>query len=226
MSAVPNSARPRPTSPPGPSLAQGRFRSVAWSVLVLATVSLGLMAWSHQGWYELQQRAHTFDTLLSQVQLQARRAQILTEEHASGQAQGNAQRIDTLSGEALYAARQLQHMAPATLQPALNQLSLLLVSARQTQAERLSAPQSTNTAQLQAILGGIEQTAHTVATQWATELDAETDMQQRLDRLNMVLVGGVTLLLLALIARTQRQREHVVGPPQTPPPQPPHQPPM
>ena len=178
---------------------------------MLATVSLGLMAWSHQGWYELQQRAHTFDTLLSQVQLQARRAQILTEEHASGQAQGNAQRIDTLSGEALYAARQLQHMAPATLQPALNQLSLLLVSARQTQAERLSAPQSTNTAQLQAILGGIEQTAHTVATQWATELDAETGMQQRLDRLNMVLVGGVTLLLLALIARTQRQREHVMG---------------
>ena len=84
---------------------------MAWSVLLLAAVSLGLMAWSHQGWYELQQRAHTFDTLLSQAQLQARRAQILTEQHAAGQNPGSAQLIDTLSGEAQYAARQLQHLA-------------------------------------------------------------------------------------------------------------------
>lgn len=180
-------------------------------MLVLAAVSLGLMAWSHQGWYQLQQRAHTFDTLLSQVQLQARRAQILTEQHASGQTQGSARRIETLSGEAQDAARQLQGMAPPALQTTLNQLSRLLVAARQAQAGRLSTPPSTDTAQLQALLNGIEQTAHTVATQWTVELDAETSRQQRLDRLNMALVGGVTLLLLALIARAQRQREHAMG---------------
>ena len=131
---------------------------MAWSVLLLAAVSLGLMAWSHQGWYELQQRAHTFDTLLSQAQLQARRAQILTEQHAAGQNPGSAQLIDTLSGEAQYAARQLQHMAPTTLQPGLTQLAKLLVSAREAQAGRLSSPPTTDAAQLQTLLVGIEQT--------------------------------------------------------------------
>ena len=184
---------------------------MAWSVLLLAAVSLGLMAWSHQGWYELQQRAHTFDTLLSQAQLQARRAQILTEQHAAGQNPGSAQLIDTLSGEAQYAARQLQHMAPTTLQPGLTQLAKLLVSAREAQTGRLSTPPTTDAAQLQALLVGIEQTAHAVATQWASELDAETALQQRLDKLNMALVACVTLVLLVLIARAQRQREDAMG---------------
>ncbi|MGN6917318.1 hypothetical protein, partial [Neisseria sp. P0017.S004] len=58
---------------------------------------------------------------------------------------------------------------------------------------------------------GIEQTAHTVATQWASELDAETALQQRLDKLNMALVACVTLVLLVLIARAQRQREDAMG---------------
>jgi diguanylate cyclase (GGDEF)-like protein/PAS domain S-box-containing protein len=210
VSAVPLSARPRPTSTLGTAQSRGRVRSVAWSILVLAAVSLGLMAWSHQSWHELQQRAHTFDTLLSQVQLQARRAQILTEQRATGQPQSETHNIDALAGEAQHAARQLQQMAPANLQADLYRLSQLLASSRQVQTARLNSPPSADAAQLQAILSGIEQTAHTVAQQWATEFDAETARRQRLDKVNMALVACVTLLLLTLIARAQRQRENAV----------------
>src|SRR5690606_20947973 len=95
--------------------------------------------------------------------------------------------------------------------PELKRLAQLLTSARQMQAGRLSSPPTAQAAQLQALLSGIEQTAHTVATHWATELDTATGLQQRLDKINMALVAGVTLLLLALIARAQRQREDAMG---------------
>lgn len=212
MSAVPPPTRPQPTSAPGATRARGRFRSVAWSVLLLAALSLGLMAWSHSGWYELQQRAHTFDHLLSQVQLQARRAQILTEQQASGQSsQGTTLRIATLSNEAQDALRQLQAIAPTELQATLSQLSHLLADAQQAQEQRLSTPPSTDALQLQTLLDSIEQTAHALATRWASTLGAETAAQQRLDKLNMALVGCVTLLLLSLMARTERQREVAMG---------------
>ena len=86
-------------------------------MLVLAAVSLGLMAWSHLGWYELQQRA-----------------QILAAQHVPGPAQA-----------------------------------------------------------------------------LAAELHDAIGQQQRLDLLKMALVGSLTVLLLVLIARVQRQREDVVG---------------
>lgn len=216
MSAAPNSSRPQASFASRRRPSQVRFRSVVGAVLILSIVSMGLMAWSHNGWYELQQRAHAFDTLLSQTQLQAHRAQTLTEQHAVVQARTTGTtppltEIDSLATQAQYAARQLLHVTPVSLQPEVTRLGELLVSARKAQAGRLSTPATTDAKQLQAILDGIEQTAHTVASQWHTQLDEEIHLQQRLDRITMVLVVGLTLLLLYLITRAQRQRVDIVG---------------
>ena len=51
-------------------------------MLVLAAVSLGLMAWSHLGWYELQQRA-----------------QILAAQHVPGPAQALAAELHDAIGQ-------------------------------------------------------------------------------------------------------------------------------
>jgi diguanylate cyclase (GGDEF)-like protein/PAS domain S-box-containing protein len=199
---------PQPAALTVPAL--GRFGPLAVAVSTLAAVSIGLIAWSHQGWNQLQQRAHAFDTLLSATQLHARQSQWLTEQRAMGQTHITLDTIDAIASKAQETARLLQDNAPEAVQPTLQQLIDKLANARQSLGQRLSSPVMLDASQLQQRLQEVDQAAQLVALRWAQELDAETQDQHRLDKINMGLVGGVTLLLLSLMARAHRQREQAV----------------
>jgi diguanylate cyclase (GGDEF)-like protein/PAS domain S-box-containing protein len=193
------------TSNPVPAL--GRFGPIAVSVATVAAISMGLIAWSHIGWSRLQQRAHVFDTLLSQTQFEARESQWLAEQRVLGQTNIDAAAVDAPASKAIATAHQLRLAAPPELAPALQHLLAKLDQTRQALGHRLQAPPAMSATQLQHMLGEVDDAARLAAQSWAQELDKETQAQHRLDKINMGLIGGLTLLLLALMARAHKQRE-------------------
>ena len=190
-----------------PVPALGRFGPLAVCVAALALVSMGLIAWSHMGWQRLQERAHVFDTLLSETQFQARQSLWLAEQRALGQTDINAQMVDEPATKAYSTARQLLEMAPPDLHVPLQHLLSKLERTRQALHQRLQTPPALNARQLQQVLSEVDAAAMTAASNWTQELHDETRAQHRLDKINMGLVGGITLLLLTLMARAHRQRE-------------------
>jgi len=185
---------------PLPVPALGRFGPTAVCVAALAAVSMGLIAWSHIGWHQLQQRAHVFDTLLSQTQFQAHQSQWLAEQRALGQAEVSATMVDEPAAK-----------APPSLTPPLQALMEELVRSRSALDQRLQQPNATHAAQLNAALRAVDAAARDVAQRWTTELERETEAQHKLDKINMALVGGITLLLLTLMARAHKQREQATN---------------
>ncbi|MBI5927354.1 MAG: EAL domain-containing protein [Aquabacterium sp.] len=207
MSAVipSNMQQQAPASPTVPAL--GRFGPIAVSVAAVAAVSMGLIAWSHMGWHKLQQRAHVFDTLLSEAQFQTRQSQWLAEQRVLGQADISDVMVDQPAAKAQSTVRQLHDLAPPALDPALQHLLSKIDQTRQALTKRLRTPASLDAAGLQHMLTEVDEATRIAAQSWATELDKETQAQHRLDKINMGLVGGMTLLLLTLMARAHRQRE-------------------
>jgi diguanylate cyclase (GGDEF)-like protein/PAS domain S-box-containing protein len=176
-------------------------------VATLAAVSMGLIAWSHIGWHRLQQRAHVFDTLLSEAQFQAHQSQWLAEQRALGQLDISFTMVDEPAAKAYASARQLQDMAPADLDAPLQSLLGKIQLTRSALDQRVQTPPAITGAQLQATLGAVDDATKSAARAWTKELDRETEAQHRLDKINMGLVGGITLLLLTLMARAHKQRE-------------------
>jgi diguanylate cyclase (GGDEF)-like protein/PAS domain S-box-containing protein len=207
MSAVipSNMSQQSPASPP--LLALGRFGPIAICVAAVAAVSMGLIAWSHMGWHTLQQRAHVFDTLLTQAQFQARQSQWLAEQRVLGQASISDAMVDEPIAKAQANVRQLHDLAAPTMEPALANLLSTMVLARQALAQRLRTPANLGPAGLQQAMSAVDATGKLAEQSWAAELDKETRTQHRLDKINMALVGCMSLLLLALMARAHRQRE-------------------
>jgi diguanylate cyclase (GGDEF)-like protein/PAS domain S-box-containing protein len=191
-----------------PVPALGRFGPMALSVATVAAISMGLIAWSHIGWSRLQQRAHVFDTLLSQTQFQARESQWLAEQRVLGQTSIDAMAVDAPAAKAIATAHQLRVEAPAEMGDVLSQLLSKLDQTRQALSRRVQTPPALSARQLQQTLAEVDAAAGQVAQSWAQELDKETQAQHRLDKINMGLVGGLTLLLLTLMARANKQREH------------------
>jgi diguanylate cyclase (GGDEF)-like protein/PAS domain S-box-containing protein len=196
---------------PLPVPALGRFGPTAVCVAALAAVSMGLIAWSHIGWHQLQQRAHVFDTLLSQTQFQAHQSQWLAEQRALGQAEVSATMVDEPAAKAQATTRALLELAPPSLTPPLQALMEELVRSRSALDQRLQQPNATHAAQLNAALRAVDAAARDVAQRWTTELERETEAQHKLDKINMALVGGITLLLLTLMARAHKQREQATN---------------
>ncbi|MBI2732603.1 MAG: PAS domain-containing protein [Aquabacterium sp.] len=211
MSAVipSNMQQQAPASLPVPAM--GRFGPVAVSVAAVALVSMGLIAWSHMGWHRLQQRAHEFDTLLSETQLQVRQSQSLAEQRVLGQTNISDSMVEAPAAKAQATARQLREQAPPSLDPAMARLLTRIDHARQMLSQRLHAPATTDAGSLQRALAEVDDAATAAARTWAAELNEETKAQHRLDKINMGLVGGMTLLLLTLMARAHRQREQAAG---------------
>jgi diguanylate cyclase (GGDEF)-like protein/PAS domain S-box-containing protein len=196
---------------PLPVPALGRFGPTAVCVAALAAVSMGLIAWSHIGWHQLQQRAHVFDTLLSQTQFQAHQSQWLAEQRALGQAEVSATMVDEPATKAQATTRALLELAPPSLTPPLQALMQALVRSRSALDQRLQQPNAIHAAQLNAALRAVDAAAGDVAQRWTTELERETEAQHKLDKINMALVGGITLLLLTLMARAHKQREQATN---------------
>jgi diguanylate cyclase (GGDEF)-like protein/PAS domain S-box-containing protein len=203
---IPNTMHQQPCAPHSvPAL--GRFGPIAVSVAAVAAVSMGLIAWSHMGWHQLQQRAHIFDTLLSQSQFQAHQSLWLAEQRVLGQAGIRDEMVEAPVAKALALVRQIDEEAPDSLKPALNGLHEALDQAHQALAGRMRTPPTVSAADLQAHFQRVDDAASLAARSWASELQLETRDQHRLDKVNMGLVGGMTLLLLVLMARAHRQRE-------------------
>ncbi len=186
-----------PGLPPTPAL--GRFGPLAFSVAAIAAISMGLIAWSHVGWNRLQQRAHAFDTRLLEARQEARHTRWL---HTLSSA--TAIPLDSLTAP-LHRAESvlvgLQDQAPEITQQPLH---------RARESLQRAASVAHDPKALLAALQVVDQTLDHTTTQWEVALDQATRDQHRLDRLNVGLVGGLTLLLLTLMARAHRQREQAI----------------
>lgn len=183
-----------PGLPPTPAL--GRFGPLAFSVAAIAAISMGLIAWSHVGWNRLQQSAHAFDTRLLEARQEAHHTRWL---HTLSSA--TTIPVDALTSP-LHRAESvlvgLQDQAPETTLRALQ---------RAQEALKQAASVAHDAKALPAALQLVDQSLDQATTQWEVALDQATRDQRRLDRFNVGLVGGLTLLLLGLMARAHRQRE-------------------
>jgi diguanylate cyclase (GGDEF)-like protein/PAS domain S-box-containing protein len=183
--------------PPAPAL--GRFGPVALSVAAIAAISMGLIAWSHVGWNRLQQRAHAFDTQLLEARQEARHTRWLhTISSAATIPAGSLEAPLRRADEVL---KSLQAQAPETTLASLE---------RTREAVRRAAEATANPKSLPAALELVDQGLDQATTQWELALDQATRDQKRLDRLNVGLVGALTLVLLCLMARAHRQREQAI----------------
>jgi diguanylate cyclase (GGDEF)-like protein/PAS domain S-box-containing protein len=198
MSAVMPSPETLPQPPAMPSPVLGRFGPMALSVAALAAVSMGLIAWSHLGWNRLQQRAHAFDTQLSEARLQARQTHWLV----SLPPVADAAQLRPPLQKADQALASLQPRAPQEVRPALQ---------RAQQALQAAAAHAHDADALRASLGDVDSALDKATAAWESSLAKATHDQHRLDRLNVGLVGVITLLLLMLMRRAHRQREQAIG---------------
>jgi diguanylate cyclase (GGDEF)-like protein/PAS domain S-box-containing protein len=203
-STFPATELPSPRTP-----ALGRFGPLAVSVATLAAVSMGLIAWSHMGWHQLQQRAHAFDTLLPSAQFQARESLWLAEQRLNARPGLSLDEVASPMANAIDGAQALHDSAPEEMREPLRALIAQLTLTRQALLTRLAAPTAGmgTPSRLATELQGVSDAVNNVTQRWVVELAAETEAQHRLDKLNIALVGGVTLLLLTLIRRAYRQRE-------------------
>jgi diguanylate cyclase (GGDEF)-like protein/PAS domain S-box-containing protein len=189
----------------------GRFGPLAVSVATLAAISMGLIGWSHMGWNRLQQQAHAFDTLLPGAQTEARLSLILAKQTLGAPQNAptdTAQAVDEPIAQAIAKIKTLQESAPETMRASLASLTTLLEHTRDDLRQPLTEAQWLPGTQLHDALSRIDAATAGISQQWVTELDDETAVQHLLDKLNIALVGGVTLLLLTLMWRAHRQREH------------------
>ncbi|WP_290901178.1 EAL domain-containing protein [Aquabacterium sp.] len=184
-----------------PMPALGRFGPLALSVGALAAISMGLIAWSHLGWNRLQQQAHAFDTHLSAARFEARQAQWLLGSAPEPSASGQPASLITPLTRAHNALAALQPHAPEAVKAPLSLLQTQVVAALR-QAE--TAPQD---AGMRDAIAAMDQALSATSTQWEQALERATRDQHHLDRLNVALVGCVTLMLLVLMGRAHRQRE-------------------
>ncbi len=184
--------------------ALGRFGPLALSVGALAAISMGLIAWSHLGWNHLQQQAHAFDTHLSAARFEARQAQWLldTTPDARPDTEHPPASLTTPLTRAHNALAALQPHAPESVKAPLAQLQ-----AQVTAALREAETAPSDKRDLRAAIASMDQALVATSTQWEQTLERATGDQHRLDRLNVALVGGITLLLLMMMGRAHRQRE-------------------
>ncbi len=192
---------------PAANVPLGRFWPLALAVSALALVSMGLIAWSHLGWRGLQERAHAFDTLLAQVQKQARRSVWLLEHGAQTQGAHTTQDIQASLSDARAAALMLQSMATPQMLPS----AMTLINKLDQVQREAKLPQSRGDVPLadspvHQTVDEVDMVGAQIAEQWARELTQATRAQRELDRLNVALVGGLSLVLLLLMARSHRHR--------------------
>ncbi|RZL01193.1 MAG: EAL domain-containing protein [Rubrivivax sp.] len=207
MSATATTSSSPPASNALPMPALGRFGPLALAVAALAAICVALMAWSHMSWRDLQNRGHTFDTLLAQTRLESLRSQWLAEQLLEGRIPSNHQRVQApLNAAVQAAARLLEAPAPAmraTLQTLLGRLQ----NAQQLLKQRLEQPATVPASQLMAAMEAVDQTATQARQEWQGVQREETHAQRQIDLINMGIVGLVTLVLLTLIGRAHKQRE-------------------
>ncbi|MFY9459874.1 MAG: EAL domain-containing protein [Aquabacterium commune] len=207
MSAVPHP--PPPSQIPAPHTAAvaalpmpalGRFGPLALSVGALAAISMGLIAWSHLGWNRLQQQAHAFDTHLSAARFEARQAQWLL-----GTAPATASQPAPLASPLMRARNALAALQPHAPEAVKAPLSLLQTQVVAALRQAETAPQ--DAASMREAIASMDQALSATSAQWEQALARATRDQHHLDRLNVALVGCVTLMLLVLMGRAHRQRE-------------------
>ena len=181
--------------PPTPAL--GRFGPLALSVAAIAAISMGLIAWSHVGWNRLQQRAHAFDTRLLEARQESRHTRWL---HTLSSAA-------TIPADSLAAPLHRADVALLGLQAQAPEVTLAALQKAREALQHAAQVAQQNAKALPAQLQAVDQSLDQATTQWEIALDQATRDQHRLDRINVALVGGLTLLLLGLMARAHRQRE-------------------
>lgn len=187
--------------------ALGRLGPLAVAVSALAMLSMGLLAWSHHGWASLQERAHEADTLLTATRYESRQGVWLAEEKLRGNMHLTEAAVLAPMQTAIKAERRWAQSAVPELRPALDKLGTALGHLAYIQEQRLKHPTQVDGARLMAAQDQVEQAVQSASTQWAQHLDQVTNDQHRLVMINVGLVGGLSLLLLAAMARAYRQRE-------------------
>ncbi|MDE2400623.1 MAG: EAL domain-containing protein [Burkholderiales bacterium] len=200
-----NSSTPTGNSLPMPAL--GRFGPLALAVAALAAICVGLMAWSHHSWRELQVRSHAFDTVLAQARLQSQRSQWLAEQRQNQVDPAAAEDAQPPLDNAVALATQLLQTATPSLHPAMQTLVAQLENVRRLLEQRIKHPQTVAVPQLLAAFKKADQTAEYAAHEWQIVLAEETTTQQRIDLINMGILALVTGVLLTLIGRAHKQRE-------------------
>jgi len=186
--------------------ALGRFGPLALSVGALAAISMGLIAWSHLGWNRLQQQAHAFDTHLSAARFEAKQAQWLLEAVPVPSAAAQPAPLTAPLTRAHNALAALEPHAPEAVRKPLSLLQTQVIAALR-QAE--TAPHDARG--MTEAIAAMDQALGATSTQWEQTLERATRDQHHLDRINVALVGGITLLLLVLMGRAHRQREVAIG---------------
>ncbi|MGE5451793.1 MAG: EAL domain-containing protein [Acidobacteriota bacterium] len=187
--------------------ALGRLGPLAVAVSALAALSMGLLAWSHHGWAALQERAHAADTLLTTTRYESRQAVWLTEQKLQGRKDISESNAQASMQAAIKAERQWAQTAAPEMRPALDKLGAALGHLAYLQEQRLRRPGQIDSVRLMAAQDQVEQAVQAAATQWAQQLDRVTEDQHQLVLVNVGLVGGLSLVLLVLMARAYRQRE-------------------
>lgn len=168
---------------------------------------MGMIAWSHWGWRTLQERAHAVDTLLAQAQREAHRSVWLLEHQSD---------LGSALAQSRQAALALQdHVTPDMVPAVLN-----LVQAIDALHEQAPPPMPTPAppgapVPLHRTVDRVDATGQQIAQLWARELVRATQAQRQLDRINIGLVGGLSLLLMVLMARSHRQRQQALAAVQT-----------
>ena len=212
------STAPTPLAGPplvGPALAATspkavgqRFLPLAACVGILAGVSIGLIAWAHLGWNRLQARAHDVDRLLHEVRQEARQSQLLVEQRVVGNAEPDAEGSTDGRGAKVQAAvSALQGLGQSGLDTPLGLLQTRVARAAQALDQRWHDPDQVSALDVQHLLNDVDDAARQTESAWQTELQRATAAQHRLDKINMGLVAGLSLLLLWLLNRSHRQRE-------------------
>lgn len=187
--------------------ALGRLGPLAVAVSALAALSMGLLAWSHHGWASLQERAHEADTLLTTTRYESRQGVWLVEQKLVGRKDISHDAALVPMQAAVKAERAWAQSAVPKMRPALDKLGVALGHLAYLQEQRLLHPQQVNAPRLQAAQDQVEQAVQAAATEWASHLKQATDDQHRLVLINVGLIGGLSVVLLLLMARAYRLRE-------------------
>ena len=183
-----------------------RFGPLALAVSAVAAMSMGLIAWSHQSWRALQERTHRVDTALSAVQYQARASVLGAEQRVLGlPTAGNEDPGHTLA-QALQQARSLHAESPPELRAAMATLLTELAHAEAAVHGRVRVPPAVDSTTLRSTLDRVDGAVREASARWDDALHSQTTTQQQFDQLNIAVVGLVTLLLIGLMRRADRQR--------------------
>ncbi|MDO9238083.1 MAG: EAL domain-containing protein [Aquabacterium sp.] len=206
MRNAPSSTKAPQAYAPASKPVWARFWPLALSVAALACLSIGLIAWSYTDANTRQQRAHLFDTLLSETLMQAKQSQWLAEQGARGSEGISAAQVDALAIHATQTAKKLVDAATPELRAPLQSLLTTLEKTRPALSQRLQSPPRITADQLQQAFAAVESASRSVANSWDQVQDKQAQAQHRLDKLNMALVAGITLLLLTMMVRANKQK--------------------